>query len=92
VIEKIGRALKRQVRGEVLVDEKTLARYATDLSIYQVHPLAVVVPRDPEDVAAAVRFAREEGIPLTPRGGGSSTTGSAMGRGIILLVGTIVPT
>jgi glycolate oxidase len=84
VIEKIGQALKRQVRGKVLADEKTLARYATDMSIYQVHPLAVVVPRDPEDVAAAVRFAREEGIPLTPRGGGSSTTGSALGRGIIL--------
>ena len=71
--EKISQSLKRQVRGEVLQDEKTLTRYATDMSIYEVRPLAVVVPRDLEDVVAAARFAREEGIPLTPRGGGSGT-------------------
>ncbi len=68
----------------MLVDEKALARYATDQSMYQVRPLAVVIPRDLEDVVAVVRFTRQEGIPLTPRAGGSSTTGSSLGRGIIL--------
>jgi len=72
------------VRGDVLVDEKTLIRHATDQSIYEIRPLAVVIPRDLEDVVATVRFAREEGIPLTPRAGGTNTAGSALGRGIIL--------
>jgi glycolate oxidase len=81
---RLGQALRQRVRGEVLVDERTLARYATDMSMYQICPLAVVVPQDLEDVVAVVRFAREEGIPLTPRGGGTSTAGSALGRGILL--------
>jgi glycolate oxidase len=72
------------MRGEVLVDERTLTRYATDMSIYEVHPLVVVIPQDVEDVVAVVRFAHEEGIPLTPRAGGTSTAGSALGRGIVL--------
>jgi glycolate oxidase len=82
--ERIGRALGQWVRGEVLWDEQVLNRYSTDLSIYQICPLVVVIPRDVEDVVAALHFAREEGIPLTPRGGGTSTAGSALGRGIIL--------
>jgi len=85
--EMIGYALGQRVRGQVLADEKTLTRYATDQSIYQIRPLAVVVPQDLDDVVAAVRFAREEGIPLTPRGWGSGTAGAALGRGIILAFG-----
>jgi glycolate oxidase len=80
-----SQALRQRVRGEVLTDERTLTRYATDMSMYQVRPLAVVVPQDLEDVVAAVHFAGEEGIPVTPRAGGTSTAGSALGRGILLL-------
>jgi glycolate oxidase len=82
--EKVYDALRQRVRGDVLVDEKTLTRYATDQSIYEIRPLSVVVPDDLEDVVATVRLAREEGIPLTPRAGGTSTTGSSLGRGILL--------
>lgn len=89
--EKIYEALRQRVRGDVLVDEKTLTRDATDQSIYQIHPLTVVVPQDLEDVVATVRFAREEGIPLTPRAGGTSTTGSALGLGILLAFHKVGP-
>jgi glycolate oxidase len=82
--ETIGPALQERVRGEVRTDERTLARNATDQSMYEVRPLAVVYPRDLEDVHAVVRFAREAGIPLTPRGRGSGTAGAALGRGILL--------
>lgn len=82
--EQIGQALSQCVRGQVLWDDKTLNRYAIDQSLYEIRPLAVVFPQDIEDVVNTVRFARDEGIPLTPRGGGSSTSGSALGRGIIL--------
>jgi FAD/FMN-containing dehydrogenase len=82
--ETVGRALKQRVAGDVLWDDRTLTRFSTDMSMYQVRPLVVVVPRDLADVVATVEFARDGGIPLTARGGGSSTAGSALGRGIIL--------
>ena len=82
--EKIVQALRRLVRCPVRADDKTLDRYATDQSIYRIRPLIVVFPQDLEDVVAVARFARDEGIPLTPRAGGSGTAGSALGRGILL--------
>ncbi len=89
--EQIARALGPRLGGEVQVDERTLDRYATDQSMYHVRPLAVVMPNDLDDVVASVNFAREAGIPLTPRGGGSSTAGSALGRGIVLAFRKIGP-
>ena len=80
----LGQALQQRIKGEVRTDERTLSQYATDQSMYLIRPLAVVFPRDVEDVVTVVRFAREEGIPLTPRGRGSGTAGAALGRGILL--------
>ncbi|MFW6164357.1 MAG: FAD-binding oxidoreductase [Planctomycetota bacterium] len=80
---RVGQALRERVRGEVVLDEQGRGRYATDQSIYRVLPAAVVVPRVTEDVVAAVRTARNEGLALTARGGGSGTAGAALGRGIV---------
>lgn len=82
---KIGQALTGKLRGKVWFDEKTLARHATDQSMYQIRPLAVVLPQDLDDVLEVVRFARQEHIPLTPRAGGTNTAGSALGRGIVMV-------
>ena len=76
--------LRRSLRGEVLFDAASRGRYSTDASIYQIEPLGVVVPRDPEDVAAAFAVAREEGVPLLPRGGGTSQCGQTVGRALVL--------
>jgi FAD/FMN-containing dehydrogenase len=81
---KTAAALQSLVRGPVRADERTLARYSTDQSIYQVRPQVVVYPRDLEDVVAAVRFARQNGLPITARGAGSGTAGAALGAGILL--------
>jgi FAD/FMN-containing dehydrogenase len=83
---KLAQALAGQIRGPVQTEDRVLERYATDQSMYEVRPLAVVHPQDAEDVAAVVRFAREEQIPLTPRAGGSGTAGAALGRGILLAI------
>ncbi len=82
--ERIDTALRPRLRGRILTDEADLARYATDMSIYRIPPLAVVLPETLEDVLETLNFCREAGLPLTPRGGGSSTTGSALGRGVVL--------
>jgi len=72
------------VRGEVLFDAFTRGRYSTDASIYQIEPIGVVLPRDAEDVVAAVALARSEGFPVIPRGGGSSQNGQPLGRAVVM--------
>src|SRR5262249_53546732 len=80
----LERRLKSALRGEVLFDPASRGRYSTDASIYQVEPLGVVVPRDKEDVARALAIAREAGISVLPRGGGTSQCGQTVGRALVL--------
>jgi FAD/FMN-containing dehydrogenase/Fe-S oxidoreductase len=76
--------LRREIRGEVLFSPAHRGRYSTDASIYQVMPVGVVVPRTTEDVAAAMAIAREEGVPVLPRGGGTSQCGQTVNRALVL--------
>src|SRR5437868_12244149 len=76
--------LRREIRSEVLFDNFNRGRYATDASIYQIEPLGVVVPRNREDAAAAIAIAREEGVPVLPRGGGTSQCGQTVARALVI--------
>ncbi|HVC53798.1 MAG TPA: FAD-linked oxidase C-terminal domain-containing protein [Stellaceae bacterium] len=76
--------LRRETAGEVLFDRFSRGRYSTDASVYQIEPLGVVVPKSREDVAAALQIAREEGVPVLPRGGGTSQCGQTVGRALVL--------
>jgi FAD/FMN-containing dehydrogenase len=89
--EGVVHALKRLVRGSVRSDVEILDRYSNHFSIYSVRPMDVVSPQDLEDVVAMVCFLHNMGIPLTPRGGESSTAGSALGRGILLAFDKVGP-
>lgn len=62
----------------------TRALYATDASMYQVMPLAVLVPRTVEDVHLAVEEARRYGIPVLARGGGSSLAGQTVNAALVI--------
>jgi FAD/FMN-containing dehydrogenase len=77
-------ALKATLAGEVRADRLSRALYSTDASVYQVVPVAVVLPRSEADVVAAVRACRQHGLPLTARGGGTSQAGQSIGPGVIL--------
>ncbi len=81
---RLARRLRQAVAGEVLFDAASRGRYATDASIYQVVPLGVVVPRGIEDVAATLAIAREEGVAVLPRGGGTSQCGQTVNRAIVI--------
>jgi FAD/FMN-containing dehydrogenase/Fe-S oxidoreductase len=72
------------MRGEVLFDAFSRGRYSTDASIYQIEPIGVALPKNSEDVEAAVAIAREEGFPVIPRGGGSSQNGQSLGQALVL--------
>ena len=76
--------LKGLVEGEVRFDPMTRALYSTDASIYQVEPIGVVLPRSEEDVIAVVETAAHHGVPVLPRGGGTSLAGQAVGRAVVL--------
>jgi FAD/FMN-containing dehydrogenase len=76
--------LRKALRGEVLFDPFTRGRYSTDASIYQIEPIGVALPDGAEDVEAALAIAREEGVPVIPRGGGSSQNGQTLGEAVVL--------
>jgi FAD/FMN-containing dehydrogenase/Fe-S oxidoreductase len=76
--------LRRELRGDVLFDAGSRGRYATDASIYQIEPLGVVVPSDAQDAARALEIAVEYGVPVLPRGAGTSQCGQTVGEALVL--------
>src|SRR3954452_8596973 len=81
---RLAERLRREVAGDVLFDAFSRGRYGTDASIYQIEPIGVVVPRTIEDVVAAIGVAADEGIPVLPRGGGTSQSGQTVGAALVV--------
>lgn len=82
--ERLARALRARVTGEVDASLRRRIEYSADASNYRVRPRLVVFPRADDDVAATVRFAGEHGLAITARGAGTSVAGNAIGPGIVL--------
>jgi len=80
----LAESLRHQIGGEVRFDSGTRALYATDGSNYRQVPIGVVLPRDAEDVIAAVALCRQFGAPLLCRGGGTSLAGQCCNVAVIL--------
>ena len=81
---ELARNLENHVEGAVLFDAFSRGRYATDASVYQVVPLGVVVPKTWADVEATLAVAREAGVPVLPRGGGTSQCGQTVNRAVVI--------
>ncbi|UNO40393.1 FAD-binding and (Fe-S)-binding domain-containing protein [Streptomyces sp. MST-110588] len=81
---ELGRALRGAVRGEVSLAAADRALMTMDASNYRRVPRAVVAPWDAADVAAVLGVCRERGVPVVPRGGGTSIAGQATGAGVVL--------
>ena len=77
-------ALRTKVRGDVKFDNGSRALYATDGSNYRQVPIGVVLPRDPDDVLAAISVCREYDAPLLCRGGGTSLAGQCCNVAVVL--------
>ncbi|MFN3160267.1 MAG: FAD-binding and (Fe-S)-binding domain-containing protein [Rubinisphaera brasiliensis] len=82
--EQIREDLSGVLTGEVRSDTGTAALYATDASLHQLRPLAVAFPKNADDVAAIVRYAADQNLPVISRGGGTGLAGSALGSGIVV--------
>jgi FAD/FMN-containing dehydrogenases len=81
-------ALEQQgFTGDTATNYADRLTMATDNSIYQLLPDAVVFPRSTADVALIARLASQErftSLIFTPRGGGTGTNGQALNQGIIV--------
>src|SRR6202163_4433899 len=80
----LERRLKAEVTGDVWFDRFTLGRYATDASHYQMMPLGVVAPRSVHEAERAMALAREEGVTVLPRGGGTSQSGQTVNHSLVI--------
>src|SRR5438445_8119682 len=76
--------LKSRIRGEARFDGATRAIYSTDSSNYRLVPIGVVLPRDEDDVAHTLKLARENSIPILPRGGGTSLGGQGCNEALVI--------
>src|SRR6266849_2622686 len=80
----LERRLKATLLGEVAFDPFTRGRYATDASHYQMMPVGVVMPRSVKEVEHALALAREEGVSVLPRGGGTSQSGQTVNASLVV--------
>jgi FAD/FMN-containing dehydrogenase/Fe-S oxidoreductase len=79
----LERRLKAEI-GDVHFDAFSRGRYATDASHYQIMPLGVVAPRSMAVAERAIALAREEGVSVLPRGGGTSQSGQTVNASLVI--------
>jgi FAD/FMN-containing dehydrogenase/Fe-S oxidoreductase len=82
--KKLESRLTAEQVGHVHFDAFARGRYATDASHYQIMPLGVVEPRTMAEAERALAVCRSAGVPVTPRGGGTSQAGQTVNRSLVL--------
>src|SRR5690554_326815 len=75
--------LKHQLEGDIFTDNVQRVLYSTDASQYKEMPLAVVRPKNKEDIKKLIQFASEHKTSVIPRGAGTSLAGQVVGSGIV---------
>ena len=83
-IQDFAQTLRKYSAAEIKTDLATRILYSTDASIYKMMPLAVVIPKHDDDVLATVETCIEYGLPVLPRGGGSSLAGQTVGEAVVI--------
>src|SRR5882762_3825201 len=83
-LPRLEARLRSNIAGDVLFDAFNRGRYATDASFYQIMPAGVVVPRSTGEALRALAVCRDEGVIVTPRGGGTSQCGQTVNDGIVI--------
>ena len=81
---KLAQTLSNELEGEVLFDRFSRGRYSTDASVYQIEPIGVVIARHEQDIRRTIDIARQEGLPVLARGGGTSQCGQTVGEAIVV--------
>ncbi len=84
VIQDFLNDVQKRVAGELRTDSYSLTLYSTDASIYQVKPYGVLIPKNIEDVHAAIEAAAKYKVPILPRTAGSSLAGQAVNEALVI--------
>ena len=83
-MEKWQETLFHELGHRVRWDTITLQMYSTAACIYEITPLAVIIPENDEDILTTIHICHKYDIPILPRGAGTSLAGNAVGRAVIL--------
>jgi FAD/FMN-containing dehydrogenase/Fe-S oxidoreductase len=84
---RIAGALASLGCGDVRVSRPDRLLYATDASIYQVDPILAVVPQDVDEAVRVVQWCAGNGVPVLPRGGGTSLNGQTVNSAVVVDLG-----
>lgn len=77
--DRIVARLRAAAPGAVIDDPAEARAYECDaLTAYRCTPLAVVLPRSTAEVSAVLAACREMGVPVVPRGAGTSLAGGSL--------------
>src|SRR5438477_11913994 len=74
----------KQTGCDVRFDNLTRQLYATDASIYQIEPIGAAFPKSAQQASGVIHAAADAGVPIIPRGAGTSLSGGAIGEGLIV--------
>src|SRR5881296_1933961 len=74
----------KQTGCDARFDNLTRQLYATDASIYQIHPVGAAFPKTAEQASLVIHATADAGLSITPRGAGTSLVGNAIGDGLIV--------
>lgn len=76
--------LKRELKSEVRTDTVTKRVYSIDASIYEVEPLAVLIPRSKSELVRAIELCSQYAVAVIPRGAATGIAGGCIGRGLVI--------
>src|SRR5215469_219972 len=82
--DDLAAALREAGVADVDITTRRRAEYSSDASNYRLVPAVVAFPGSAEEIEAALGVCRNEGVPLVPRGGGTSIAGNAISTGVVL--------
>ena len=81
---ELAAALRAAGLAEIDTATRRRAEYSSDASNYRVVPTVVAFPRHADEIVAALEVGRQLGVPIVPRGGGTSIAGNSVGTGVVL--------
>ncbi len=81
---KLHEDLKESIEGHVHFDSLTKKIYSVDASIFEMEPVGIIIPKNRQDIIAAVKIAKKHNVPIIPRGAATGITGGCIGKGLII--------
>lgn len=81
---ELASALRRAGIAEADTVARRRAEYSSDASNYRIVPSVVVFPRHADEIETVLTVCRDLGVPVTPRGGGTSIAGNALSTGVVI--------